>query len=211
MLCYLGMNNTNRVSRRFTRLPDATLSCFTGSIVLSMTGNPRFPNPLIPLSQLADLQKAFSESCVASAMGGPAATSFKNDCRASLTTALRSQAGYVEHVCRTDLAGLLSSGFTDASPNRAQSELLAPLIAKILNEQTGQLTLRVKSVANARNYQVQIQVGDGGWQEAGVFSKARRIVVQNLTPGTVYQIRVRALGGSTGFSPWSLVATRMSL
>lgn len=205
------MNSTYRVSRRFTRLSDASLNCFAGSVIVAMTDNPVFPNPLIPLSQLADMQQTFSAACVASAMGGSAATSWKNDCRGILLTALRSQAGYVEHLCRNNLAGLLSSGFTNANPNRAQSVLAVPTILKILNERSGQLTLRLKPVANARNYQVQVQVGEGGWQEAGFYNQARRIVVLNLTPGTVYQIRARALGGSTGYSDWSPVTSQMSL
>ena len=130
------MNSTNRVSRRFTRLKDGSLDCFTGSIILNMTGNPRFPNPLIPLSELADLRKAFFDSHVAARAGGRAATARKNADRQTLLVALRSQAGYVEHVCRTDLAGLLSSGFTDASPNRAQSPLVRPSILKLLNERS---------------------------------------------------------------------------
>lgn len=205
------MNNTYHVSRRFTRLSDPSLNCFTGSVILGMTDNPLFPDPLIPLAQLTDLQTRFSDSCVESDMGGKVATFRKNDCRAALLTALRSQAGYVEHVCRNDLAGMLSSGFTNASLNRAQSQLARPVILVILNEGSGQLTLRVKSVRNARNYQVQLQVGEDEWRDAGFYTQARRIVVKNLTPGTVYNLRVRALGGSTGSSDWSQVVSRMSL
>jgi hypothetical protein len=54
-------------------------------------------------------------------------------------------------------------------------------------------------------------VGGGEWQEAGIFPQARRMVLANLTPGTIYNIRVRALGGSTGYSEWSPVTSRMSL
>ena len=205
------MVTTYRVSRRFTRLKDASLYCCTGSVILGMTDNPKFPDPLIPMSTLASLQEAFLAACVASSMGGRGTTSAKNDRRNELLTALRSQAGFVEHVCRNDLAGLLSSGFTNASPNRAQSPLIAPAILKILNERSGQLTLRVKSVRNARNYQVQMRTGEGEWQDVKIHSKARRIEVLNLTPGTVYQFRVRALGGSIGYSDWSQVASRMSL
>jgi hypothetical protein len=79
------------------------------------------------------------------------------------------------------------------------------------DKDSGQLTLRITPIANARNYQIQTQVGDGGWQEAGIFSQSRRVVVANLTPGTVYNLRVRAIGGSTGYSEWSSVTSRMSL
>jgi hypothetical protein len=68
-----------------------------------------------------------------------------------------------------------------------------------------------KPVANARNYQVQRRVGDGSWQDVGFYSQARRMAVNGLTPGTVYQFRVRALGGSTGTSDWSPTVSQMSL
>ena len=91
-----------------------------------------------------------------------------------------------------DRVTLLSSGYSEASRNRAQTQLVKPTILKVLNEISGQLTMRVSPVANARNYQAQIQVGDGAWQEAGFFTQARRMVLTNLTPGTIYNMRVRA-------------------
>jgi hypothetical protein len=48
------------------------------------------------------------------------------------------------------------------------------------------------------------------WQEAGIYTQARRIVLMGLTPGTVYFVRVRAIGGSTGYSEWSVPATLMA-
>jgi hypothetical protein len=80
-----------------------------------------------------------------------------------------------------------------------------------LNERSEKLALRLTPIANARNYQVQTRTGTGDWQEAGIFPQARRIEVARLTPGTVYDLRVRALGGSTGYSSWSDVTSRMSI
>jgi hypothetical protein len=200
-----------RVSMRFSRLPDSSLNLFASSTVVGMTGNPAFPAPLIPLSEVSSLQTIFGNACVASNTGGTLSTAIKNKCRAALLSALRSQANYVQGVTRHDLSQLLSSGFNAANLNRAQTQLAAPLILKIMNERTTELALGVRAVANARSYQVQIQAGNGQWQEAGIFSQARRIVLANLTPGTVYNIRIRATGGSTGFSAWSDPKSRMSL
>jgi hypothetical protein len=36
------------------------------------------------------------------------------------------------------------------------------------------------------------------------------MVLANLTSGTNYNIRVRALGGRTGYSEWSMVTSRVS-
>jgi len=37
--------------------------------------------------------------------------------------------------------------------------------------------------------------------DLGSFGQVRRLVVKNLTPGTVYTVQVRAVGGSTGQAP----------
>jgi len=57
---------------------------------------------------------------------------------------------------------------------------------------------------------VRIKVGDGDWQGGGIHPQARKIVLAGLTPGTTYQIQVRALGGRTGYSNWSMTATKMA-
>ena len=43
-----------------------------------------------------------------------------------------------------------------------------------------------------------------------VFTQARRVVLTGLTPGTAYTLQVRAIGGSTGYSPWSEPVTHMA-
>ena len=40
--------------------------------------------------------------------------------------------------------------------------------------------------------------------------KARRLVLENLTPGAVYAIQMRAVGGSTGHSCWSDPVSHMA-
>ena len=64
---------------------------------------------------------------------------------------------------------------------------------------------------DARSYQVQTNTnGNGTWQDAEIFTQSRRIVLGNLTPGTTYSIRARAMGGSTGGSEWSDAVARMA-
>ena len=53
--------------------------------------------------------------------------------------------------------------------------------------------------------------GPNGWQAAGVFTQARRVVLENLTPGTSYTLQARAIGGSTGYSDWSDPVSHMAL
>ena len=199
-----------RVSHRYTRLKDTSFNIFGRSVVLAMANNPAFPNPLVPLATLSAFQLDYAQKLAARGTGGTVSTAAKKKARQALTDALRRQGNYVQGAA-PDLESLLSSGYSPASQNSSQTELAAPRILKTLNHGTGQLLLRLTPIANARNYQAQIQVGDGDWQEAGICSQARRMVLANLTPGTVYNVRVRALGGSTGYSQWSNVTSARSL
>jgi len=203
------MKTNLHVSHRYTRLKDDSFSIFAVSIILGMTDNPAYPDPAVPLVTLTALQTDYGEKLAAKLTGGRVETAAKIRARAALTEALRWQGIYVQGTA-TDLTTLLSSGYSCASQNRSQTVLARPMILKILNEAANQLTLRVTPIANARNYQVQVQVDDGVWQEAGIFSQARRMVLANLTSGTNYNIRVRALGGRTGYSEWSMVTSRVS-
>jgi hypothetical protein len=71
--------------------------------------------------------------------------------------------------------------------------------------------VRLTPVTNARSYQVQTSANGGtAWVEAGTFTAARRIVLDALTPGTVYSVRACAIGGATGASDWSNPSSAMA-
>jgi hypothetical protein len=95
--------------------------------------------------------------------------------------------------------------------NRAQSPLDKPTIVKIENKVSTQLQLRVTTVINARSYEAQTKTPAGDWQAAGIHTKARTMILEDLTPGTLYTIQVRAIGGSTGYSDWSDPVSHMAL
>ena len=42
----------------------------------------------------------------------------------------------------------------------------------------------------------------GGWTPAGIFTQARKITLPGLTPGQVYSVQSRAIGGSISYSDW---------
>jgi hypothetical protein len=109
----------------------------------------------------------------------------------------------VETLATTSLEDILSSGFSAASTNQAQSPLDQPVILKLTNLQPAHLLLHLTAIVNAKAYQVQTSV-DGGktWQEAGIYTQARRIVLQDLVSASTVMVRARAVGGSTGYSPW---------
>ena len=69
----------------------------------------------------------------------------------------------------------------------------------------------MQPVPTARVYEVRMSYGTSGWQVVGLFTQARKILVENLTPGTTYTFQARAIGGSTGSSEWSDPVSHMSL
>jgi hypothetical protein len=195
----------------FAKFGKHKLNVFGGSVVVGLTDNPAFPD--LPVS-VVDLKAASDDyaACISTAFGGGVlAMAAQSAARTRLIGMLRDEAHYVQIVAKTDLLKLLSSGFTAIDRSSAQKPLTTPFIRKVLREQSEQLRLILKPVPNARLYQVQLKVGDGDWQDAGTHSQARRLILPKLVPGTVYQIRVRALGGSTGQSAWSMVTSCMAV
>ena len=216
-----------KVSRDFTHYSDSDLDEFANSIITSLTGNPAFPTPPVPISPPAGAKNGGSKAglvandltaftaafrdAIAAATGDPVNTAAKTKAREALLDALRKDANYVQTLASHDLEMLLSSGYYAGSTNHARSPLDQPVIVDIENLATTQLMLRLNPVLNAKSYQVQTNTnGNGTWQEAGIFTQSRRIVLAALTPGTTYNVRARAIGGSTGYSDWSVPAALMA-
>jgi hypothetical protein len=111
-----------------------------------------------------------------------------------------------------NLETLLSSGFFAVTATRRSAGPLAKPVAALVDD-LGTTRLRVKlaRVPNAKSYQVQYSAnGNGGWQDAGIFTNTRGIALQPLVPGTVYNVRVRAFGGSNSASDWSDPVSKMA-
>jgi len=195
---------TYKVSLDFANYSDSDLDEFSGNVVTSLTGNATFTNPPVKPADLGTQAAAFRDAIQAALQGGLQLTAKKNAAREVVVESLRKCAYYVQTVASHDLDVLLSSGFTAISTNRASAPLDPPVIAALENLATTQLLARLAPVTNARSYQVQVNTnGNGTWQDMGIFLQARRIVLMNLTPGTTYNVRARAIGGSTGYSNWS--------
>ena len=205
------MAGNYRVSLEFVSFSDSELAQFASNVVRSLTKNTSFPNPPVALADLSTMVNAFDDAVQAAMQGGSQLIATKNAAREALIDALRKVASYVQSLAGKQLQMLLSSGFYAGSTNRAKAPLEKPAITLVENLATTQLLVRLKPVTNARSYQVQINTnGNGTWQDAGIFTQSRRIVLGNLTPGTTYSIRARAIGGSTGGSEWSDAVARMA-
>jgi hypothetical protein len=97
---------------------------------------------------------------------------------------------------------VLTSGFDIVVPNNTPAPLDTPVFT-LDNSIAGQLGVDLQAVPNAKAYQIQISTGTGPWLEAGIAANTLDIVLPNLLSLTVYNVRIRAVGGSTKYSPWS--------
>ena len=193
------------------KAPANDVANLADDVFAGMNGNAAFPTSPVGLVILVTLNTTLRKAITASDLGGPGQTAAKNKAYTAVTSALRKIANYVEIQADNDLETMLSSGFSVVSTNNAPAPLDQPLIMEISNLGTMQFLLRVGSILNARSYQVQTAVAaTGPWVEATITTQARRIVLKGLTPGTIYFVRVRAIGGSTGASEWSVSASQMA-
>lgn len=140
--------------------------------------------------------------------GGMAATAAKNAALEFVFEGMDANALYVSTLARTNLPLLLASGYSAVSTNRGQSPLATPVITGIGNDTSTQLDVHLTTITNALGYEVQLLIADV-WTTVKFSSQARTIPLTGLTTGTVQQVRARAIGGSTGESPWCMPGSKI--
>jgi hypothetical protein len=203
------MKKIIRVSLSFANFSADQLNSFAILVIVCLKNNPLFVNLPVSVAALQALQTAFQNALTAAAQGGTVATALKNEAQDALVAALRQTAAYVQSLGLANVSDVLSSGFDLVSTNTTQSPLTQPVFT-LDNSTTQQLAVALQAVPNAKAYQVQFATGTGAWQEAGIYPNTKGIVLPNLTPGTIYNVRIRAVGGSTQYSDWSATVSLMA-
>jgi len=198
------------ILRDFYEYPPNKLVPF-GSNVAANIDPAKFPNLPFSPAQLQALATDLNAKQAATITGGSVEKAARDKAFDALTAALDADADTVESKVGQDMEMLLSTGYLPASTNRTSSPLDDTEILSLMNNGTTQLFLRLQTVTNAKTYQVQISTDNGQtWKEGCLSTKARSIMLTGLTPGTTYQVRARAIGGSTGASGWTVPSTIMS-
>ena len=201
-----------RVSLAFAGLPDQELDNFADGVHDGMSGNAAYPTPPATATMpiLATARGDFEAKMTAAAQGGPGATAAKNGSRQELIKILRKLANYVEGACNDDLPTLLSSGFQAASTERRRLPLDRPSTPNLdQGDMSGQLVASVDPVRNCKMYEGRAKGPTGDWLPSVFTGDSQHVIFSGLTPGTVYTIQIRALGGSTGASDWSDPSSHM--
>ena len=214
------MNEQVTVKTGFKKLSDSQALATAGAVIKgvfvdkAIAAAPPFDEATLQTA-VDDLTGAIAAH--AQAGGGTAVTAVKNKKRSVLDGLLRKLAQYVQANCNDDVQFVLKSGFqAKTTPVRSQTPLDKATILSVDNGHTKQLVVAAQKVPRAKLYEVQAAaVGAnntvGPFQTAGVFNKSRSMTITGLTPGTIYAIQVRALGGSTGSGDWSDAITHMCM
>jgi hypothetical protein len=204
------MKRNIRVSLAFVSFNSDQFNSFVMLVLVCLKTNPLFPNLPVSLAVLGTMLTAYQNAMTAAAMGGPKDTAVLGETRDTLNGAMRQTAGYIQSLGLTNESDLLSSGFDIIVPGKHPSQPLTQPVFSLDNSVSGKLGVFLEAVPHAKAYHVQFCTGTAPWVDLGIFPNTKNIIVPNLTPGTVYSVRVQAIGGSTQYSVWSGVNSLMS-
>ncbi len=193
-----------RISTGIGKETDEAVNNLTLDVEDGLADNPTFPNLPVKLTDLETQRLVFAGTRTDARKGGTDRTRLKKAAKQALVDMLVKLALYCMGEARHDLDALLSTGFEVVSTNHSSGPLDPPSILALLNNVSGQLTVRGQGVLNGRMYKARTST-DGGktWTEWGPFNGSRRMVLQPTVPGTIYMVEICALGGSTVQSQWS--------
>ena len=203
----------NHVSFNFAEFKDAELLERSGDVHDAMVANvAQTTGCPVTAVALDTANTDFGAKIAATQQGGKASTLDKKASREALVSLLRQIGMWLDGKAQgnVDTITLFHFDYVTRGPH-AQSPLAIPVIKAILNLMTTQLKLRVTAVPNAYSYVVEYRVGTGPWTPGGTFTDSRGMVVTGLTPGTLYEFRVRAVGGNNTMSDYSDTVTHMCM
>lgn len=193
----------------FVQMPDAQLVEFSNGTITGMNV-PAFADAPVKTAPMTSLQTDFVQKLAAARNGGRVETAEKNVARAALISALRQNANFVQMIAETDLPLLLSSGYKAVSTNRTSGPLTKPVITNVDNYQSTMLMIGADADSRSRAQELRFRVGTGDYQSGGVHTKAKRMLLENLVPGTTVEVQTRSVGGTTGYSDWSDPVSHMA-
>ena len=202
------MKKSVRVGLGFATLPKDQLNSMAILLIVCLKTNPLFPNLPVTIAAFTALQGAYQDAMNAAAVGGEKDTAAMREARDNLVAALRQIAAYIQSLNLTE-AQVLTSGFDVIVWSKTKITILAPTITGLDNSISTKLGVYLQALAGAKAYHVQYCAGTGPWVDAGIWPNTKDIVIPNLAPGTVYGVRVRGIGGSAQYGPWSATLSLM--
>lgn len=199
----------NRVSMKFTQNTDSELVEFANGVVTGMNA-PAYSAAPMSTAQLQAYLDDFVQKLAASRNGGRVEIAEKNVARATLLSALRQNANFVQMIAETDLPLLLESGYTAVSTNRTSGPLTKPVITRVDNLQSTIMMIGADADVRSRAMELRFRTGAGDYKSGGVHTKAKRMMLEGVIPGTMVELQTRSVGGTLSYSDWSDPVTHMA-
>ena len=206
----LKMKKTIRIALWFATYGKNDLNSFAILVIVCLKNNVLFPNLPVTIAALTALQTGYQDSITAAAQGGQKETAAQAEAREALVSGLRQNGAYIQSLTPTlTLSQVLSSGYDVTNSGGTPGPLAQPVITLDNSVSTQLSAYLFAAVAGAKAYQLQYSTGTGSWLEGGIFPNTKGIAIKNLTPGTIYNVRLRCVGGSTQYSEWSATVSLM--
>jgi len=198
----------------YGRMADGEVVSRGTAVNNGLTGNLNFTNlPVDPAAFKAGID-SFSALMAEALDGSKKVIAQKNKQREAVIKMLRLLGRHVEVHCKDDMAIFKSSGFEPASNTKVRPQGLSDSFRSIDHgDNSGEIVVRLKAVPKAFSYELRCAPAVNGatpnaWTTRPVTSVQRPVIVNGLTPGTLYAFEVRWLGKS-GYSDWSDSVTLM--
>ena len=205
------INDGGQVKLALFGRPIPELLLYARVVYQAMEDNEFFPEPQPPQDELAT---SLGEASAADmdVMGLKiqlaAALSRRDTAVENLVSQLNKRGTYVQLASGGNTTRILSAGIDVRKDRRPVPELDVPTGLYVeLSGTAGVATLTWNKVKHARMYMIEYGPVDGPYVQRPVPGQ-RKVILNELPIGEVYQFRVCAMGGATGQSYWSPWAKR---
>lgn len=198
-----------KVLRTYKKLSDGALSEKAQHVHDVMVAGGSFPTSVMTALAFQGTIDVFNTNAAAAVGGSTTDTANKNNARVQLISNLDALADWVDANSGGDSSFILANGFDPSATSRSAVVLGVPVLQTLTNYANTKLKLTSTVVTGATGYEAQTSVGAGAWSNSIVFTSSRNMILENLTPGTIYNVRVRAFGGNNQHGEWSGVISQM--
>ena len=170
-------------------------------IAASMTGNPYFPSPPVPMAVLASHIASLEAAEVTTRSGAQGASADRNAKLIRVHDDLKHLRVYIETVANQHGVDALA---VVASSGMSRKQVAGPSKADVAVKQgkvSGSVRIDVRHPGITASFDWQLSIDGEHWVDAPSTTEAGTDI-HNLTPGTLYSFRYRTLTRA-GKSDWS--------
>lgn len=167
---------------------------FFSNVYAKLLGNPFFPSPDVPLSEVKIALDLFEAAIIAAADGGSAAKSAMHDAEKKVTLMFKNLAHYIDRIANGDETIILSSGFNISK----QPVFLAKDALRVTDSaHSGSAVLDASTYPRAASYIWKMAKGvmpttENGYELISVTTRST-YTVYGLTPATYCYFIVAAV------------------